>query len=107
MAKSLVHALERATRRAFPDKAEDREAAEPDRQGIGSPRKPLPIAGRRPKLDGNSMLGGTLQNRWRAGRRDGTRAECCGSATWPATGGPAVPCYLLLWRGGGAEAGGT
>ena len=35
-------ALQRATQRAFPDKAEESEAAEPDRQGIGSPRKPLP-----------------------------------------------------------------
>ena len=34
-----LSALQRATRRAFPDKAEEREAAEPDRQGIGSPRR--------------------------------------------------------------------
>jgi uncharacterized membrane protein len=39
-------ALDRATRRAFPDKTEEREAAEPDRQGIGSPRKPLHVADR-------------------------------------------------------------
>jgi uncharacterized membrane protein len=31
--------LARATQRAFPDEAEGREAAQPDRQGIGSPRR--------------------------------------------------------------------
>jgi uncharacterized membrane protein len=39
-------ALERATRRAFSDKTEEREAAEPDRQGIGSPRRTLYVADR-------------------------------------------------------------
>jgi uncharacterized membrane protein len=39
-------ALDRATRRAFPDKTEEREAAEPDRQGIGSPRKRSHVADR-------------------------------------------------------------
>jgi uncharacterized membrane protein len=31
--------LRRATKRAFPVEAEEREAAQPDRQGIGSPRR--------------------------------------------------------------------
>jgi uncharacterized membrane protein len=38
--EAKLAALQRATRRAFPDKADETEAAQPDRQGIGSPRRP-------------------------------------------------------------------